>query len=108
MRSVLLVLALAARAAAQPPNGPPPAGGGGGGGGGDGATAYTQGVVPQAAGLRGTIGTVDKPVSSDKTLIYGPFEVRHPPHAAFTGCGMRFRICALFQGNHGRVLGSDL
>ena len=53
-----------------------PAGGGTGAGGG-GSSAYTSGVVPQAAGLRGEIGTVDKPVDSSKTLIYGPFEVRH-------------------------------
>ena len=58
------------------PAGGGPAGGGTGAGGG-GSSAYISGVVPQAAGLRGEIGTVDKPVDSSKTLIYGPFEVSH-------------------------------
>ena len=76
--SLLVVLALAGRASAQPPQG------GGGGGGGGGGTTYQAGVVPQAASLRGTVGVVDTPISSDKTLIYGPFEVIHrTPPASF-------------------------
>lgn len=38
-------------------------------------TDYTT-VGPYAAPLRGTIGTVDNPIQSDRSLIYGPFEAR--------------------------------
>ena len=34
-------------------------------------------IAVKAAGLRGEIGTVDKPVESSKTLNYGPFEGSH-------------------------------
>jgi hypothetical protein len=51
-------------------------GGSGGTGGGSGIDYTTPG--PHAAPLRGKIGLVDNPIVSDKTLIYGPFEV--PQH----------------------------
>ena len=41
-----------------------------------------------AAPLRGTVATVDNPISSDKTLIYGPFEAGFSAAqtAQFFGC----------------------
>jgi hypothetical protein len=50
--------------------------GAGGGGAAPGATptATTSTTLPRAAPLRGKIGTVDKPIASDRTQIYGPFE----------------------------------
>ena len=66
-----------------PPAGgaPPPPGSGGT------TTDYTTGG-PHAAPLRGTIGTVDNPIQSDRTLIYGPFEAGFSAAqtAQFFGC----------------------
>jgi hypothetical protein len=58
----------------------PEAGGGGeappavGSGQGAPPTTTTSTTLPRAAPLRGQIGTVDKPIASDRTQIYGPFE----------------------------------
>ena len=62
-------------------------GGGGGGGGGRGNVDYTA-PGAKAAPLRGTVATVDNPIDSDKTLIYGPFEAGFSAQqtAQFFGC----------------------
>jgi hypothetical protein len=54
----------------------------------------TSTTLPRAAPLRGQIGTVDTPIASDKTQIYGPFE------AGFTAAQTQ----QLFECNPGVVL----
>jgi len=65
-------------AGGAPPGAPP---------GGGTTTDYTTGG-PHPAPLRGTIGTVDNPIQSDRTLIYGPFEAGFSAAqtAQFFGC----------------------
>ena len=51
------------------------------------AVSYA-GAGPFAAPVRGSIGTVDNPISADKTAIYGPFEAGFTAEqtSQFFGC----------------------